>query len=104
MSYEDAFVALADSTRRQLFEMLAVEPMSVGTLAGRVPVSRPAVSQHLKILTDAGLLAVRPDGTRRIYAVRPEGLADLRTWLDRYWDDVLANFHQAVLAQTGEDH
>ena len=104
MTYADSFAALADPTRRHLFEMLAAEPMPVGALADRLPVSRPAVSQHLRVLTDAGLVTVRPEGTRRIYAARREGLAELRAWVDRYWDEVLASFHQEVLKQTGEDH
>jgi len=104
MPYGDSFAALADSTRRQMFEILATEPLPVGALAARLPVSRPAVSQHLKVLTDAGLVAVRPEGTRRIYSVRPEGLAALRAWLDRYWDEVLSAFQQDVKTQTGEDH
>ena len=76
----------------------------MGALAESLPVSRPAVSQHLKILTDAGLVSARAEGTRRIYASRPEGLAEIRAWIDRYWDDVLAAFHQDVLKQTGADH
>ncbi len=104
MPYEDSFAALADPTRRHVFEILASKPMPVGALADRLPVSRPAVSQHLKVLTDAGLVAVHPDGTRRIYSVRREGLADLRAWIDRYWGDVLTGFHQEVMNQTGEDH
>lgn len=103
MPYTDSFAALADPTRRQLFELLAASPMPVGALAARLPVSRPAVSQHLRVLTDAGLVTARPEGTRRIYAARREGLAELRAWVDRYWDDVLASFHQEVIKQTGED-
>ena len=103
MSYEESFAALADPTRRQLFEMLAAEPMPVGALAERLPVSRPAVSQHLKILSDAGLVAVRPEGTRRIYSVRVEGLAELRAWIDRFWDDVLAGFQQEVMKLLSEE-
>ena len=104
MPYADCFAALADPTRRHMFEILAAKPMPVGALAECLPVSRPAVSQHLKVLTDAGLVAVHPEGTRRIYSARREGLADLRAWIDRYWDDVLSGFHQEVMNQTGEDH
>lgn len=104
MAYGDSFTALADPTRRRVFELLAGEPMPVGRLADRLPVSRPAVSQHLKVLTDAGLVVVRAEGTRRIYAPRPEGLAELKAWIDRYWDDVLAGFHSEVMRQTGGDH
>ncbi|MEZ5722491.1 MAG: metalloregulator ArsR/SmtB family transcription factor [Paracoccaceae bacterium] len=100
MSYEDSFAALADPTRRHLFEMLAAEPMPVGALASRLPVSRPAVSQHLKVLADAGLVTVRAEGTCRIYAVRPQGLAELRAWLDRYWDEVLAAFAAEITKPT----
>ena len=103
MPYEDSLAALADPTRRHLFEMLAAEPMPVGALADRLPVSRPAVSQHLKVLSDAGLVSVHPDGTRRIYSARREGLSGLRAWIDRYWDEVLAGFQQEVTKQTGED-
>lgn len=103
MTYADSLAALADPTRRTLFEVLADAPLPVGALAARLPVSRPAVSQHLKVLTDAGLVTMQPDGNRRIYAARPEGLADLRAWLDRYWDAALDGFHQEVLRQTGED-
>ena len=104
MSYEESFAALADPTRREVFEILAEQAMSVGTLAERLPVSRPAVSQHLKVLTEAGLVAVQPEGTRRVYSVRLEGLAELRAWIDRYWDDVLGQFQQEVIHQTGDEH
>lgn len=104
MTYGDSIAALADPTRRQLFEMIADTPCSVGALADRLPVSRPAVSQHLKVLAQAGLVSARRDGTRRIYAVRPEGLAELRAWIDGFWDDVLAGFEQEVLVQKGKDH
>lgn len=104
MTYAESLTALADPTRLHLFEMLAEEPAPVGALAERLPVSRPAVSQHLKVLTDAGLVTVRPEGNRRIYAARPEGLADLRAWVERYWDAALAGFREEVLKQTGEDH
>jgi DNA-binding transcriptional ArsR family regulator len=92
MAYPDSLAALADPTRRQVFEGLRGGPLSVGTLASRLPVSRPAVSQHLKVLTASGLVHVSVQGTRRLYSVRPEGLADLRAWLDQFWDDTLARF------------
>jgi DNA-binding transcriptional ArsR family regulator len=92
MTYDSTLQALADPTRRQLFETLAGGPASVGELAETLPVSRPAVSQHLKVLAEAGLVSVRAEGTRRIYMARREGLAELRGWLERYWDDVLAAF------------
>ncbi|WP_298932566.1 metalloregulator ArsR/SmtB family transcription factor [uncultured Ruegeria sp.] len=96
MTYGDAFSALGDSTRRQVFEAVASQPRAVGALAAELPVSRPAVSQHLKILSDAGLVVCRAEGTRRIYAARPEGLAEMRDWLERYWSDVLENFAAEV--------
>jgi DNA-binding transcriptional ArsR family regulator len=92
MTYTDSIAALADPTRRAIFEALARGPMAVGNLAETLPVSRPAVSQHLRVLGDAGLVMVRAEGTRRIYAVRPEGLAELRSWLDRFWNAALASF------------
>ncbi len=96
MAYADALVALADPTRRQIFERLRAGPAPVSALAARMPVSRPAVSQHLKALKDAGLVHERAAGTRRIYAIRPEGLISLRAWLDDLWDDALANFKAEV--------
>lgn len=91
--------ALADPTRRQLLEALRGGPLAVGTLADQVPVSRPAVSQHLRVLTDAGLLTVRCDGTRRLYAIDPRGADDLRRYLDTLWDDALAAFTRAAQEQ-----
>ena len=87
-----AFTALADPTRRQLFERLAERPQSVGALASQFPVSRPAVSQHLKVLKDAGLVRDEARGTSRIYRIDPKGLGPLRRWLDEQWDRSLANF------------
>ena len=78
--------ALGDATRRTIFERLASRPMAVGELAGELPVSRPAVSQHLKVLRDAGLVIVRSEGTRRLYEVDATGIEALRTWLDGFWD------------------
>lgn len=104
MAYDDALAALADPTRRQIFERLGVRPQSVGALARELPVSRPAVSQHLKILKRAGLVADKPVGTARIYHVDPRGLAALRGWLDRVWEQVLAGFAAEVerLSQSAE--
>ena len=87
-----AFTALADPTRRQLFERLAERPQSVGALASQFPVSRPAVSQHLKVLKDAGLVSDEAHGTSRIYRIDPKGLGPLRRWLDEQWDRSLAHF------------
>jgi DNA-binding transcriptional ArsR family regulator len=87
-----AFVALADPTRRALFERLARRPRAVGEIAAGLPVSRPAVSQHLRVLREAGLVAVEAQGTRRIYRADPRALAALRHWLDGFWDGRLAAF------------
>jgi DNA-binding transcriptional ArsR family regulator len=84
--------ALGDWTRRQIFDALRNGPHSVGELAARVPVSRPAVSQHLKVLKDAGLVVDRKDGARRIYSVDPNGLAGIRAYFDSFWDDALGRF------------
>ena len=91
-----AFTALADPTRRQIFEWVAERPQAVGQLADRLPVSRPAVSQHLKVLTEARLVAPRAEGTRRIYAVDPQGLAGLRDYLDGFWNRSLTAFSKAA--------
>jgi DNA-binding transcriptional ArsR family regulator len=84
-----AFSALADPTRRAVFERLAGGPRSVRQLAEGLPVSRPAVSQHLKVLKEAGLVDDRPEGTRRVYSIDPAGLSVLRGWLDRLWTAAL---------------
>jgi DNA-binding transcriptional ArsR family regulator len=90
MAYDTALVALADPTRRQIFERLKSGPRSVGAIARGLPVSRPAVSQHLKVLKAAGLVSDRPEGTQRVYCIDPDGLAALRRWLDEFWDEALA--------------
>ena len=87
-----ALTALGDPTRREIFERLARSPRSVGELARDLPVSRPAVSQHLRQLKEAGLVTDRAEGTRRVYRIDPAGLGALRQWLDRFWDDALAAF------------
>src|SRR6478609_6280099 len=92
MAYQNAFAALADPTRRAVFERLRAGPVSVGEIAAGLPVSRPAVSQHLKALREAGLVRHEADGTRRLYEVDPTGLGELRGWLDRFWSDSLAAF------------
>jgi DNA-binding transcriptional ArsR family regulator len=84
--------ALGDPTRRSVFERLAAGPSSVGELARELPVSRPAVSQHLKVLRDAGLVVDEPVGTRRVYRVDPDGLAALRSYLDGFWNRALVSF------------
>jgi DNA-binding transcriptional ArsR family regulator len=98
----DGWTALADPTRRQIFERLADRPQAVVELANELPVSRPAVSQHLKVLKGAGLVTVRPAGNRRIYQVDPDGLAPLRADLERFWTQALANFKQ-IVEQATED-
>jgi DNA-binding transcriptional ArsR family regulator len=91
-----AFAALADPTRREIFERLASEPSAVGELANELPVSRPAVSQHLKVLKEAGLVVDRAVGTRRVYEIDPNGLGELRAWLDRFWGEALEAFKAEV--------
>src|SRR6516165_10075643 len=104
MAYEaDALAALADPTRRQIFERLAARPRAVGELAGELPVSRPAVSQHLRVLKEAGLVTDRPSGSRRIYQVDPSGVAALRAYLDGFWNRSLASFKVAAERRDKED-
>jgi DNA-binding transcriptional ArsR family regulator len=91
-----ALSALGDPTRRAIFERLGGGPLAVGQLADGLPVSRPAVSQHLRVLKDAGLVRDEPVGTRRIYAVDPEGVAALRTYLDGFWARSLERFREAA--------
>ncbi|MEP6884376.1 MAG: metalloregulator ArsR/SmtB family transcription factor [Gammaproteobacteria bacterium] len=92
MTYQKALECLSDPTRRSVFEKLRSGPKSVGVLAKGLPVSRPAVSQHLKALKEAGLVTDRADGTRRIYYIDPHGLGEMRRWLDGFWDEALAAF------------
>jgi DNA-binding transcriptional ArsR family regulator len=92
MAYGNALLALSDPTRRQVFEQLRHGPKSVGRIAAEMPVSRPAVSQHLAVLKKAGLVADRAAGTRRVYCIDPNGLAAIRIWLDQFWDDALLAF------------
>jgi DNA-binding transcriptional ArsR family regulator len=87
-----AFAALADPTRRRVMERLASGPRAVGEIAAGLPVSRPAISQHLKVLKQAGLVSDRAAGARRIYAIDPEGLGPLRAWLDQFWEQALNAF------------
>jgi DNA-binding transcriptional ArsR family regulator len=98
----DGWTALGDPTRRAIFERLADRPRAVGELASELPVSRPAVSQHLKFLKDARLVIDQRAGTRRIYQVDPDGLSALRGYLDHFWDQALAGFKAAVEQQTKE--
>ena|SRR5690242_12992629 len=92
MAYGTALAVLADPTRRKVFERLRTGPRAVNALAAGLPVSRPAVSQHLRVLKEAGLVEERSEGVRRIYSVRREGLAELRDWLDSFWGDALDAF------------
>ena len=98
----EALTALGDPSRRAIFERLADGPQAVGELARELPISRPAVSQHLKVLKDARLVTDRAVGTRRIYQVDPDGLAALRGYLDHFWDQALAGFKAAVEQQVKE--
>jgi DNA-binding transcriptional ArsR family regulator len=92
MAYGNVLTVLADPTRRKVFERLRAGPRPVNVLAAGLPVSRPAVSQHLKALKDAGLVEERSEGVRRIYSLRREGLTELREWLDSFWGDALEAF------------
>ena len=103
MTYETALAALADPTRRRVFERLKTGPQPVGEIARGMPVSRPAVSQHLKTLKEAGLVADRPEGTRRVYFIDPHGLGELRRWLDQFWDEALAAFQAEVESRASEE-
>jgi DNA-binding transcriptional ArsR family regulator len=96
MAYALALDALADGTRRTVFEQLRDGPLSVGDVAARLPVSRPAVSQHLRVLKEAGLVSDERAGTRRLYRVEPDAIAELRDYLDEFWDRALAAFKEAV--------
>ncbi|SFR36107.1 transcriptional regulator, ArsR family [Yoonia tamlensis] len=96
MSYEHAITALADPTRRVIIDRLRGGPMAVGTIANGMDISRPAVSQHLRVLSDAGLLTVTPSGNRRLYAIAPDGVDALRKYLDSLWDDALGAFARAA--------
>jgi DNA-binding transcriptional ArsR family regulator len=91
-TYEEAMNALGDPTRRRIFDRLAQGPKPVGELARGLPVSRPAVSQHLRVLKEAGLVNERPDGTRRVYRVDPAGVIALRAYFEAFWDRALLDF------------
>jgi len=98
----DPWTALGDPTRRAVFARVAARPRPVGEIAFELPVSRPAVSQHLRVLKEAGLVSDHRDGNRRIYAVRRDGLAALRKQLDQFWNDALTNF-KAVVDQANQE-
>ena len=98
-TYEgEALTALGDPTRRAIFECLARGPKAVGQLASELPVSRPAVSQHLRVLKEAGLVADRAAGTRRIYQIQPQGVRAIHAYLDQMWGQALASFQAAATA------
>ncbi len=99
----DAWTALGDPTRKAIFERLVDRPRAVVELANELPVSRPAVSQHLRVLKDAGLVIAQPVGTRRIYRVDPDGLAALRAELERFWGKALAAYKEVVEQPSEED-
>lgn len=104
MTYENVLDALSDPRRRNIFMSLKDKAQSVGELAEAQPVSRPAVSQHLKVLVAANLVEVEKVGVRRIYCVRQEGLEDLKAWLDEFWEDAFSGFESAVSNERdGED-
>jgi DNA-binding transcriptional ArsR family regulator len=98
----DGWTALGDATRREIFGLLADRPRAVVEIASDLPISRPAVSQHLKVLKNAGLVVDRPVGTRRIYQLNPAGLDALRSQLDRFWTQALAEYKRTVEESTKE--
>ncbi len=100
----NGFAALGDPTRRKIFERVAEQPAAVGDLASRLPVSRPAVSQHLKVLKEAGLVIESAEGTRRIYRLDPRGIGAMRDWLDAHWATALDSFKNFVDAQSGPEN
>jgi DNA-binding transcriptional ArsR family regulator len=97
---DSQLAALSDPTRRQVFQRLQSGGLAVGEIARGLPVSRPAVSQHLKVLKEAGLVADRAAGTRRVYHIDPKGLAAMRAWLDQFWDVALAAYADEVANST----
>ncbi|WP_425409584.1 ArsR/SmtB family transcription factor [Hyphococcus sp.] len=101
MTYERKFEALAVPTRRAVFEKLRAGPLSVGVLAEGLPVSRPAVSQHLKVLKDAGLVTEQREGVRRIYRLDTEGIGELRSYFDRFWDEALDTYKRSLEMKDG---
>ena len=103
MTYGFGFTALSDPTRRAIFERLAGGPLSVGELAAELPVSRPAVSQHLKVLKGAGLVDDRAQGTRRLYRIDPRGVGAMRDYLDGFWDQALTAFKAAAEGPDGKE-
>lgn len=103
MTHGAVLTALSDPTRRQVFERLRAGPRSVTEVANTLPVSRPAVSQHLKVLSEAGLVEHERQGRRRLYTIRREGLESLRAWVDAFWDDALSRYAQTLMETPGEN-
>lgn len=101
MAYQEVFAALADPTRRGVFEALRGQPKTVGELAKGQPVSRPAVSQHLKVLESAHLVSVTPSGKRRLYSIKREGLNELRQYLESFWSDALSAYAAEIERRVG---
>jgi len=99
----EALTALGDPTRRAIFECLASGPRAVGQLASELPVSRPAVSQHLRVLKEAGLVTNRSDGTRRIYQIHRQGVLAIHSYLDQMWGQALASFQAAAIRAAAAD-
>jgi DNA-binding transcriptional ArsR family regulator len=99
----DSFAALGDPTRRAIFERVAAQPSAVGDLARGLPVSRPAVSQHLRVLKQAGLVSETPEGTRHIYRLDPRGIAAMRDWLDSQWTSALDAFRDFANEQIDQE-
>src|ERR1700719_3199604 len=95
-NHSERFAALSDPTRREIFERLTKKAMAVAEIADALPVSRPAVSQHLKVLKDAGLVTMRTEGTRNVYQIDFRAIASMRDYLDRFWNKALAAFKDAV--------
>lgn len=102
MTYEMVLTALADPTRRHIFEALRSRPQSVSDLSRGQTVSRPAVSQHLKVLEESGLVTVTPSGTKRFYAIKRDGLTALHQYLDSFWSDTLSAYSEEIQRQIGE--
>ena len=103
MSIDEVLAALADPTRRHILEALRERPRSVGELADGLPVSRPAVSQHLRVLETARLVNVEPRGTRRLYSITPEGLDDLRRYVERLWSDALGAYADEIRRRQSQE-
>jgi DNA-binding transcriptional ArsR family regulator len=100
----DSFAALGDPTRRAIFARVAARPAPVGDLAKGMPISRPAVSQHLRVLKEAGLVSDTPEGTRRIYRLDPRGIAAMRDWLDQHWAAALDAFKDFADQETDQEN